>query len=171
MMLKKLKKIGVSKNTLGLFIVNWVFHKILRINNRFPYLVHFTNKIASAQNVKLIGDGFNAQKCLFLNANIYLGASNGISIHNSCIIANSVKIISGNHDFFDFDKESVREKPIRIDKKCWLGAGSIILPGIHLKESTIVGAGAVVTKSFDQSHIILVGNPARILKKIPENEK
>ena len=104
MMLKKLKKIGVSKNTLGLFIVNWVFHKILRINNRFPYLVHFTNKIASAQNVKLIGDGFNAQKCLFLNANIYLGASKGISIHNSCIIANSVKIISGNHDFFDFDK-------------------------------------------------------------------
>tara|TARA_B110000971_G_C19862248_1_gene432183 strand:- start:97 stop:597 length:501 start_codon:yes stop_codon:yes gene_type:complete len=163
-MLRKLKKLGLSKSTLGVFIVNWLFYKVLRINSKFPYVVHFTNKITSPKNVTLIGNGFTTRKCLMLNGNIYFGGSNGIVIHNSCLIANSVKVISGNHDVHDFDKESVKEKPIRIDQKCWLGAGSIILPGIHLRESTIVGAGAVVTKSFNQSNIVLVGNPARILK-------
>ena len=49
-----------------------------------------------------------------------------------------------------------------------LGANSVILPGITLKERTVVGAGAIVTKDTEERDVI-VGNPAKRLKKIPDN--
>ena len=164
-MIKKLKLLGLSRYTIGVFIVNWFFQRIFRINSRFPYLVHFTNKITDPKKVFLIGEGYHTKKCLLLNGGIYLGGSNGIHIHNTCLLANSVKIISGNHDFKSFDDKAIKESPVVIEKNCWLGAGAIILPGVHLKASTIVGAGAVVTKSFKQGNIIIAGNPAKIIKK------
>lgn len=164
-MINKLKLMGLSRFTIGVLIVNWVFQRIFRINSRFPYLVHFTNKIADPKKVFLIGEGYHTKKCLMLNGGMYLSASNGIHIHNSCLLANSVKIISGNHNSKSFDDKAVKEKPVMIEKNCWLGAGAIILPGVHLKASTIVGAGAVVTKSFEEGNIIIAGNPAKIIKK------
>ena len=38
------------------------------------------------------------------------------------------------------------EKPVYIANDVWLGARSIILPGVRIGEGAIVGAGAVVTK-------------------------
>lgn len=42
-----------------------------------------------------------------------------------------------------------------------LGAGSVILPGIHIGRNAMVGAGAVVTRDVP-ANAIVVGNPARI---------
>lgn len=164
MNIKNLKKRGINRFTLGTYLVNLFFHYFLRINSRFPYVIHFTNKVASPLNVKLYGDGHLTEKCLLLNGGIYLGGSNGIQIHKSCLIANSVKIISGNHDLTSFEVPSIKENPIRIEEGCWIGAGAIILPGVHLKKSTMVGAGSVVTKSFNEEKITIAGNPAKIIK-------
>lgn len=164
--LKKLKLLGLSRYTIGVFFVSWFFQKVFRINSRFPYLLHFTNKITDPKKVLLFGNGYHAKKCLLLNGGMYLGGSNEIHIHNSCLLANSVKIISGNHDLKSFDEKALKENPVIIEKNCWLGAGAIILPGVHLKASTVVGAGAVVTKSFEEGNIIIGGNPAKIIKRI-----
>ena len=163
--MERLKLLGLTKNTLGVFLVNWIFQRIFRINARFPYSLHFTNKVTNPEKVILFGEGYHTQKCILLNGGMYFGGSNGIQIHKSCLLANSVKIISGNHDFKSFDNQSVNEQPIIIEKNCWIGAGAIILPGIHLKESTIIGAGSVVTKSFKEGSIIIAGNPAKIIRK------
>lgn len=47
----------------------------------------------------------------------------------------------------------------------YLGAGSKLLIGVHLADNIIVGANAVVTKSFDEPNIVIAGVPA---KKISE---
>ena len=39
-------------------------------------------------------------------------------------------------------------RPVTIGDDCWIGDGAIILPGVSLGSHSIVGAGAVVTKSF-----------------------
>ena len=41
-----------------------------------------------------------------------------------------------------------------------------ILPGVTLGDNVVVGAGAVVTKSFGDN-VVLAGNPAKIIKEIP----
>jgi acetyltransferase-like isoleucine patch superfamily enzyme len=55
-------------------------------------------------------------------------------------------------------------KKTYIGKNCFIGVRSIILPGITLGDHVIVGAGSVVTHDI-QSHCIVAGNPARIIKE------
>lgn len=60
--------------------------------------------------------------------------------------------------------ENVSSSPIKIGDKSWIGFNSIVLKGVNLGPETIVGAGAVVTRSYD-GKCTLAGNPA---KKINE---
>jgi maltose O-acetyltransferase len=56
-------------------------------------------------------------------------------------------------------------EPITVANNVWLGGGAIILPGISIGENTVVGAGAVVTKSLPAS-VVAVGNPARVIRTL-----
>lgn len=50
-----------------------------------------------------------------------------------------------------------------IGKNSFIGAGSIIMPGIRIGEQSIVGAGAVVTRNVPDNTVV-AGNPAKIIK-------
>lgn len=71
---------------------------------------------------------------------------------------------------------SLREKayqfnmPIHIGKNCWFGAGCIVLPGVTIGDNVVVGAGSVVTKDIP-SNVVVVGNPAYILREISDHDK
>ena len=43
----------------------------------------------------------------------------------------------------------------------YLGAGAKLLIGVHLADNIIVGANAVVTKSFEEQNIVIAGIPAK----------
>ncbi len=49
-----------------------------------------------------------------------------------------------------------------IGRRCFIGARSIILPGIRIGDGCVVGAGSVVTKDVP-SQCVVAGNPARII--------
>lgn len=53
-------------------------------------------------------------------------------------------------------------QPIRIEQGCSIGAGAVILPGLRLGRSSMVGAGAVVTLNVPP-YAVVVGNPGRIV--------
>jgi UDP-2-acetamido-3-amino-2,3-dideoxy-glucuronate N-acetyltransferase len=46
-----------------------------------------------------------------------------------------------------------------------IGAGAVILPGVTIGERSMVGAGAVVTRDVP-SNVVVVGNPARLLRSV-----
>ena len=50
-----------------------------------------------------------------------------------------------------------------------VGGGAVLCPGIEIGEEAFVGAGAVVTKDV-APRTIVVGNPARVLREVPEDE-
>jgi acetyltransferase-like isoleucine patch superfamily enzyme len=50
-----------------------------------------------------------------------------------------------------------------------VGGGAILCPGIEVGEDAFVGAGAVVTKDVP-ARAVVVGNPARVLREVPEDE-
>ena len=43
---------------------------------------------------------------------------------------------------------------------------SVILPGVILGDNTVVGAGSVVTHSFEKGKVVIAGNPAKIIKEL-----
>lgn len=56
------------------------------------------------------------------------------------------------------------EVPVRIGAACWIGDNVTILEGVQIGNGAVIGAGSVVTKSVPD-YAIVVGNPARVLRK------
>ncbi len=63
-----------------------------------------------------------------------------------------------------FTPRILGEFDLVIGDNCWIGMNSVVLPGVKLGEKTIVGAGSVITKSYEEGHCIIAGNPAKIIK-------
>ncbi|KRM60898.1 galactoside O-acetyltransferase [Paucilactobacillus vaccinostercus DSM 20634] len=59
-------------------------------------------------------------------------------------------------------------KPITVGNSVWMGGHVTILPGVTLGNRVVVGAGSVVTKSFEDD-VVIAGNPARIIHHLDEN--
>ena len=51
-----------------------------------------------------------------------------------------------------------------------LGAGVIVLLGVHIGDNRVIGAGSVVTKDIP-SNVVALGNPCHILHEIHEKDK
>lgn len=54
-----------------------------------------------------------------------------------------------------------------IGNNVFIGASSIILPGVHIEDNVIVGAGSVVTKNLKTGYVY-AGNPAREIVGLKE---
>ncbi len=67
-------------------------------------------------------------------------------------------------------KEYQYNMPIHIGKNCWIGAGSLILPGVTIGDNTVIGAGSVVTKDIPSS-VVAVGNPCRVMRDVGEHDR
>lgn len=138
------------------------WQKILGINRHVPWPVHFTSEIKCP---KKITNGLKETPGYSMNC--YIDARNGIILENNVYFGPRVSLISMNHNLNNL-KEYTISKPIVIRKNSWLATNCIILAGVELGEHTIVAAGAVVTKSFPEGNQLLAGNPAVVIKKIPQ---
>jgi acetyltransferase-like isoleucine patch superfamily enzyme len=65
-------------------------------------------------------------------------------------------------------RHALRKGPT-IRRGARVGGGAILCPSVEIGEEAFVGAGAVVTKDVPP-RVIVVGNPARVLRDVPEDE-
>jgi len=95
----------------------------------------------------------------------------GVQIWDGTRIENNVFIgpnTTFTNDPFPRSKEYPQEfSGITIQQYSSIGANATLLPGITIGKYAMVGAGAVVTKDVP-SRAVVVGNPAKIIRYIPE---
>ncbi|WP_311777881.1 sugar O-acetyltransferase [Trueperella abortisuis] len=93
-----------------------------------------------------------------------------IKVGKNCQIAPRVQLLTAEHPLPATPRREGWEsgRPIVVGDNVWLGAGVIVLPGVTIGENTVVGAGAVVTKDLP-ANVIAVGNPARVLRPLPDD--
>lgn len=91
-----------------------------------------------------------------LSATLVGGAPGAITVDDGTLVAFKSLLIAMAAD------GSV--KPIRIGRNCFIGGGSVILPGVTISDECVVGSGAVVHEDVPP-RCIVGGNPARILRR------
>lgn len=140
----------------------WFPQKVLGYARNIPFPIPRGVNIANINNIIFDPDdmrNLHAHGCYYqgINAKLYIGK--GTRIAPNC------GFITANHDFKDITK-SAEGKDIVIGEKCWIGMNCVILPGVKLGNNTIVGAGSIVTKSFEEGNCVIAGNPAKKIKNL-----
>ena len=136
-----------------------------RISTGVPWPIGKTTTITNWKNISFNPDSLN----VFQSPGCYFQAIDGkISIGKNVQIAPNVGIVTANHDINNL-KYHTDGKDVVIEENCWIGMNSVILPGVILKQHTIVGAGSVVTKSFPNGNCIVAGVPSHVLRQIGDH--
>lgn len=90
-----------------------------------------------------------------------------IQIGDQVRLAQNVVISALNHNYQDvtvpISEQGVNTNQVYIGDETWIGANSVILPGLFVGKHCVIGAGSVVTKDVP-SYSVVAGNPAKILK-------
>ncbi len=91
-----------------------------------------------------------------------------VKIGKFCLIASHVGIYANQHIFNDptcgIMTQGIIRKGIAIEDDCWLGTGVKVLDGVTIGRGSVIGAGAVVTKSIPP-YSVAVGVPAKVISR------
>ena len=79
-------------------------------------------------------------------------------------------VVTTNDDFMGRTEQRLeRIAGPTIRRGARIGGGAVLCPGVVIGEEAFVGAGAVVTRDVPDRTVV-VGNPARVLREVPEDE-
>ena len=125
------------------------------------YVGHYTILKGYYRGRMVIGDGtWIGQQCFFHSAG-------DLSIGRNVGIGPGVKIITSSHAEEGISKpilhSRIQTAPVVVEDDADLGAGSVILPGVHVGKGAQVGAGAVVASDVPP-YAVVAGVPARLIR-------
>ena len=109
--------------------------------------VHFGNNVYANFNLTLVDD-----------THIYVG--------DNTMFGPNVTVATAGHPFDPEQRAKGLQinKPVRIGKNCWIGAASVIVPGVTIGDNVVIGAGSVVTRDIP-SDVVAVGVPCRVMRE------
>lgn len=114
--------------------------------------VHFGNNVYANYNLTIVDD-----------TDVYVG--------DNVKFGPNVVLSAGTHPIHPIlrSKQAQYNVSIFIGNNVWIGAGSIILPGVRIGDNTVIGAGSVVTKDIP-ANVVAVGSPCKILRNINDRD-
>ncbi|MDP9387556.1 MAG: acyltransferase [Actinomycetota bacterium] len=132
-------------------------------------------------DAKRVGEGcFYLDQIVWLNADrvelgdavgfnygCYVNGFGGLVIGDRTVFGPYTMIHTADHRTDDpgrpIAEQGWVEAPVKIGADCWIGMGVCILPGVHIGDGCVVGAGSVVTKDLEEFSVA-VGNPAKVIR-------
>ena len=127
---------NVKKGKIGTIIYLWYFRKKNKLGNKLGFKIP-KNTFGPGLTIYHHGE-------IIINENAQIGAN--AKLHGGNCIGNNGKNDGAPHIGNDLD----------------LGIGAKIIGGVSLEDNICIGANAVVTKSFEDNNLTLVGIPARL---------
>lgn len=126
-----------------------------------------------------LGPLLRLRHILVAGARLYYTKIWGMDLHPTCEFSLSTKfdlthpkgvhvgsesLIAFGSTILTHDRTRRMYSHTRVGERCFIGARSIILPGVEIGDECIVGAGSVVTRSVPP-RCVVAGNPARIIER------
>jgi len=146
-------KITIGNNT-TINSENYGYHINMHSHVKF-YADRDTSIISIGENTRIHGSCIHAYS--------------SITIGSRCLIAANCQIMDSGGHKLSFDNVENRintvgdSNPIVIEDCVWLGANTIVLPGVTIGRGSVIGAGSVVARDIPPM-VVAAGNPAQIIR-------
>jgi len=154
----------------------WYFASLCFLKSGFPWpnsLKIIVFKIFGAK----LGKNINIKPCINIKYPWFLEIGNNVWLGENCWIDNLGKItigdnvcisqgamlLTGNHNYKKASFDLI-VKEIVLKEGVWIGAKSIVCPGVTMGSHSILSVGSVLTKDAE-AYCIYQGNPASFIKK------
>jgi maltose O-acetyltransferase len=115
---------------------------------------------------------FGSKKCeigdnCFISVQCLIDGSDFVKVGNNVHLAMGVRLITSFHEVGPSHQRAGpgAKAPITIGDGCWLGASSLVLPGVEIARGCIIGAGAIITRNT-RPNGLYVGVPAKRIKDL-----
>ncbi len=154
--------------TLGVRIGGYVWMRRISIPRQWGDIT-LEGGIALDDGVILLCSGIEKPNKLVIRQGTYINRYTMIDVHEqveigrNCMIGPQCYITDANHGTapgITVNNQTMKISPVTIEDDVWLGAGVIVLPGVRIGRSAVIGAGAVVTKDVP-AESVYAGVPAR----------
>tara|TARA_B110000046_G_scaffold174640_1_gene198567 strand:- start:200 stop:751 length:552 start_codon:yes stop_codon:yes gene_type:complete len=100
---------------------------------------------------------------VWLGENVGIENQTWVKIGSNSCLSQDCKIIAGNHDFTKQTFDLIT-KPISLGEGSWVGAGSIVCPGVSFGSHAVLTVGSIATSNLEP-YGIYQGNPALKIKE------
>lgn len=119
--------------------------------------------------VRVMGPGnLVIEDHVVITRDVVLDARGKLTIRRHALIGFESIILSHTHRStfvgVPIQDQGMYDAPVEIGERSWMGTRTIILPGVQMPADTIIGSGAVVTKSITERGIY-AGVPARFINR------
>lgn len=95
---------------------------------------------------------------VWLGENCWIDNLEAVTIGNHCCISQGAMICTGNHDYKS-PEFSLNAKPVVLEDGVWIGARSVVCPGVTAAEQSVLSAGSVINTTME-ANTVYQGNPA-----------
>lgn len=108
----------------------------------------------------------------YANFNLVIVDDMDVYIGDRVMIGPNVTICTTGHPVYPLYREMVAHYslPIHIGNNVWIGANSVVLPGVTIGDNTVIGAGSIVTRDIP-ANVVAVGNPCRVMRPISNRDR
>lgn len=109
---------------------------------------------------------------VYANSNLTLVDDGHIYVGDRVMFGPNVTVATANHPIDPALRARGLQynKDVYIGDNVWIGANTVVVPGVRIGRNTVIGAGSVVTKDIPEN-TVAVGNPCRVLREISERDR
>ena len=118
-----------------------------------------------------VGKYISIGKGTYMNAGTTFIDDWKITIGEHCLFGPNVTLCTTGHPIAPEHRgDGMYSFPITIGNNVWLGANTIVMPGVTIGENSVIGAGSVVTKDIP-ANVVAFGSPCRVYREINEHDQ
>lgn len=85
-----------------------------------------------------------------------------ITMHDNVALSQGAMLLTGNHDYTD-TSFPYRLAGITLESGVWIGAQSVVCPGVTCRSQSVLTVNSVATKDLEE-YGVYSGNPARMIR-------
>lgn len=106
--------------------------------------------------------GLGSVVCAHAVVNSQATLGRAVIVNTGAVVEHDCRVEDGAH----VSPGAILAGRVTVGRESWIGAGAVIIPGVTIGANSVVGAGSVVIRDVPPE-VVVVGNPARVLRPSP----